>query len=229
MLYHLDVEDMEPGHWIAYVRELPGCFSSTRAQAEAISNAPSRIAAHFEWLASHGRPAPQSAESIETQVAEVFRSFASKEDPEYIVNALFEDDRYPLTKADVEEGLWLLDRSQRDLMDVVSGLSPDQLTRSISGEVNGSIAGVLLHVGIAEWWYFDRLAMSSERETLSADPFTRLEQVRSNTRAQLPKLVGDMRIVTLVGEQWSARKISRRAVWHERDHTQQINAYRSLL
>lgn len=94
-----------------------------------------------------------------------------------------------------------------------------------------SVGGILDHTAIAEWWYFDRLDMglvSSWRE-LPAEPLVKLDQVRAHSRACLPKLIGDTRIVTLVDEQWSARKILRRAIWHERDHTRQINAYRSLL
>jgi hypothetical protein len=49
--------------------------------------------------------------------------------------------------------------------------------------------------------------------------------VREQFAEVLPKLVGDERIVTRVSEPWSARKILRRALWHERDHTQQIATF----
>ncbi|MEK7327889.1 MAG: hypothetical protein AAB217_21800 [Chloroflexota bacterium] len=51
---------------------------------------------------------------------------------------------------------------------------------------------------------------------------TKLEQVRAHSRACLPKLISDTQIVTLVDEAWSARKVLRRTLWHERDHTRQI-------
>src|SRR5574341_1682725 len=97
MRYHLAVEDMEPNHYVACALELPGCFSSARTEAEAVGNASAMIAAHFEWRASRGRPSPWAGEPIDTEVAEVFRSFPSHEDPEYIVNAFFEDDRRSVT------------------------------------------------------------------------------------------------------------------------------------
>ncbi|MEK7784821.1 MAG: type II toxin-antitoxin system HicB family antitoxin [Chloroflexota bacterium] len=224
MRYRLAVEDMEPEHWIAWALDVPGCFSSARTQEEAVANAPARIAEHFTWLTKHGRPA-SAPDSIETAVAEVFHSFPSKEDPEYMVSAFFGDDRRPLTADDVDYGLWLLDCTRRDLMDAVTALPPDQLDRpAVAPKEFETVPGILNHIAIAEWWYFDRLDMAlvSNWRQLPADPLTKLEQVRTHSRACLPKLISDTQIVTLVDEAWSARKVLRRTLWHERDHTQQI-------
>jgi hypothetical protein len=46
--------------------------------------------------------------------------------------------------------------------------------------------------------------------------------VRQHTRAQLPGLVGDTRIAVRADEEWSARKVLRRTLWHEQDHTGHI-------
>ncbi len=54
------------------------------------------------------------------------------------------------------------------------------------------------------------------------DPLAKLEKARAQTRARLPELVGAAQIVERVGERWSARKVLRRTLWHERDHTQHI-------
>jgi len=89
-------------------------------------------------------------------------------------------------------------------------------------ELTRPIIGIVDHVAIAEWWYFNRLGMSPARLALPADPIAKLKAVRQNTYAQLSKLIGDTQIVTLIDEQWSARKVLRRTLWHERDHTQHI-------
>ena len=220
MRYRLGIEDIEPNHWVAWVLELPGCFSSARTQEEAVAQAPSRISAYFAWLSSHGRATFLTSERIEVQVVEVFHSFVSEGD--YVVNAFFEDDRRPLIHDEVKNGLWLLDCSRRDLLAVIQQMSSEKLSQPISGEVQGSIAGILDHIAWAEWWYFDRLNLAFEREEMPGDPLAKLEKVRAHTRAQLPKLVGDGQVVECIGEQWSARKVLRRALWHERDHTQHI-------
>lgn len=92
----------------------------------------------------------------------------------------------------------------------------------IPGEKRDSIAGVLDHIAWAEWWYFDRLNQAFPRSEMPGDPLTKLEKVRAQTRARLPKLVGDAQVVERVGEQWSARQVLRRTLWHERDHIEQI-------
>ncbi len=64
--------------------------------------------------------------------------------------------------------------------------------------------------------------MGLDRAQLPGDLLTRLRAVRANTQAQLVTLVGDGSAVSKWGELWSARKVLRRTLWHERDHTQQI-------
>ena len=74
MLYRLGVEDIEPNHWVAWVFELPGCFSKARNREDAVANAPLMIAQYFEWLSSHNYKAPRVAEPIEVEIIESFRS-----------------------------------------------------------------------------------------------------------------------------------------------------------
>jgi predicted RNase H-like HicB family nuclease len=222
MPYHLGVEDTEPNHWVAYVFDLPGCYSSAETQDGAVLLAPARIAEHFDWLARHGRPSPLADPGIVTQVDEIFRAYPDNEDPDYIVNAFFEDDRRPLTSNEIDEALWLAGQTRADLLAVTRRVMPDRLHRRIPGERFKHINGILRHVAGAEWWYFDRLGLSFPRDDLPKDPFAALEKVRANSRAMLPRLAGDPQVVERNGELWSARKVVRRMLWHERDHTTHI-------
>lgn len=218
MLYHLGVEDIGPNHWVAWVFELPGCFASAQTQKEAIAAVPANIAAYFAWLAKYGHTMPGASDAIETEVADVFHSFISEGD--YIVNAFFDDDRRPLTQKDVEQALRLLDYTRQDLQAVLQHSALEDLAQPISGEVQGSIHGILRHVSLAERWYFRNIGLDSS--PIAEDPLVALKQVREKTRLWLPTLVGDSRITEFSREQWSARKVLRRTLWHERDHTQQI-------
>lgn len=100
------------------------------------------------------------------------------------------------TAADVEEALWLLEQTRRDLLAALDGVPEEALTRLVPGQKFGSISGVLEHVAEAERFYLSRL-----------------------DRGVLPGLAGDGRVVERRGELWSARKVVRRALWHECDHT----------
>lgn len=220
MIYRMGVEDIEPNHWVAFIFDHPGCFSSATTQEEAVAHAPARSAEYFEWLSSYDCARPTRSEPIRVEVIEVFHSFASASDPDYLVNALFEDDRRPLTRDEVEEALSILSYSRHDLLSLVQQMPTAKLTQSIPGEKRDSIAGILDHVAWAEWWYFERLNLAFSRNEMPVDPLTKLEKVRAQTRARLPELVGATQVVERVGEQWSARKVLRRTLWHERDHTQ---------
>lgn len=223
MRYRLAVEDIEPNHWAAWVLDLPACFSSARTESDAIAKASQCIVAYFSWLTNHDGSLPTISRPFEIEIVETFRSFASDENPEYLVNAFFEDDRRPLTYWDAEVALRLLLWTRRDLLSVLRPATQEYLNRPITGEIGGSIAGILKHIAGAENWYLDQLGLALDQAQLPADPLPMLEAVRANTRAQLVKLVGDERVVRGEGgELWSARKVIRRALWHERDHTQHI-------
>lgn len=229
MYIRLAVEDMETNHWIAWAVDLPGCFSSANTSQSAITNAPQKIGEYFSWLSKHNSSLLVVDNVIECQLIETFQSFPSSENSDYIVNAFFESDRPPLGYWDVEITLRLLNWTRQDLLDVVHSVTPDNLKKSISGEVRGSISGIVDHIAIAENWYFGQLGHGLERADLPSDPFEKLARVRENTVVQLVKLIGDEHIAKDSDELWSARKIVRRTLWHERDHTQHIERLLSAL
>lgn len=221
MHIRLAVEDVEPNHWIAWALNLPACYSSANTITDAVAHAPQKIAEYFSWLLSHDRLMPIINEPIEVEVVETFHSFISSENPDYIVNAFFKDDYRPWGYWDNEIALRLLDWTRQDLLGVIHSTTQDQLTQAIMGEVHGSIMGILNHIASAENWYFNQLGYGLERAQLPSDTLEKLIVVRTNTREQLIKLIGDERIIKNCDELWSARKIVRRTLWHERDHTQQ--------
>ena len=222
MRYRLSTEEMEPNHWVAWVLDLPACFSSAQTQFDAVARAPERILAYYSWLSSHDSSLPVITESIEVEIVETFHSFASAQDPEYLVNAFFEDDRRPLHYWDVELALRLLQWTRQDLLEIIPSATQEQLSMPMIGKARGSIAGIIKHIAGAENWYLDQLDLGLDRAQLPDDPLDMLKGVRANTRAQLVKLIGNERITQNCDESWSARKVIRRTLWHERDHTQHI-------
>ncbi len=227
MAYRIAVEDMEQKHWVAWALDMPGCFSSARTQEEAIVMAPTSISQYISWLKNLGYPHLPRQDYIQVEVEETFKSFVSG--GMYVANAFFEDDKRPLLEEDVEFGLWLLERTREELLDIVYSVDEKKFTQSIPGEVQGSIQGIVEHVAWSEWWYLDRLGLAFEREKMPAGVFKMLEAVRQHMQDQLPNLVNDERIVTLRGEKWSPRKILRRTLWHERDHTNHIAKLRTYI
>lgn len=215
--------------WIAYVPTLPGCFAATRDDSPqaAIDAMPQAIAAWYPWA---GVTAPVAhADTITTVVAEQHGAWLVAPDDDLIdeVNAFFAADRPALSSADVDLALDLLQRTRADLLTTIAGLDDAALAHAHPNE--WSILQTLLHLGGAEWWYLDRLDLAFPQEQVPDDPYARLDRVRTHLREVLPTLIDDQRIMHPHHETWSPRKLLRRALWHERDHTQHIQRLRTLL
>jgi uncharacterized damage-inducible protein DinB len=153
-------------------------------------------------------------------VSEVVRAWLYEED--YEVNAFFASDRPPLAADELPELEKLFQATRADLTRVLDGLGREELERKIPGE-RWPILGVINHIATAEHWYFDRLGIGLNTNELPVDPLDRAVKVRENTLAKLPQLLDRRGVVTLSAETWSARKVMRRTLWHERDHTVHIH------
>jgi predicted RNase H-like HicB family nuclease/uncharacterized damage-inducible protein DinB len=216
MAYLVCAEEMD-GQWIAHVPDLPGCFATNTDRERAIATAPHVVEQYLAWCEGHGlravRPSPPLV------VGEVIRSWIYEDN--YEVNAFFASDRPPLDPEEVEEFRHLLEAARADLLEEIKGLEPAQLDKQITGE-KWPIGGVLKHVADSELWYMDRLGIAFPKDQLPDDPLERLSRVREHLQSQIGELARRTGVVTHSGETWSARKVMRRTLWHERDHTMHI-------
>lgn len=223
MIYRLGVEDMEPGSWIAWVFDLPGCYSPASSREQAIESAPAAIEEMLSRLDRAGIEIEHHLPPIEVNVVEEFRSFPSS--PDYLVNAFFEDDKLPLTNDNVEYGRCVLEMNRRELLAIIDDIPEEILEKTITGEVQTNLRGIINHIGTAEWWYWDRLGLIFPREQRPREMKQLLTVIRDFTITHLPDLVGSDMTTVHSGETWSPRKLLRRTIWHERAHTIQIIRY----
>lgn len=221
MRLRIATEDVEPNHWIAWVLDLPGCYSSAPTEEAALALCPRRITDYFDWLEDREPGLVIRTIDFSTMVSDRFRSFYSPDNPDYYINAFFQGDEQPLSYWEVAIYQQLLAWSHQDLIDLVEpvlGAGSPSSPSLLQSEINS----LLSHVAGAENWYFSHLGLEMPEPMLPESPFERLLAVRANSVAKLPHLVGDDRIVDKQGEKWSGRKILRRTLWHERDHLEQI-------
>jgi hypothetical protein len=202
------------------VFELPGCYSTGKTRAEAISQAGASIAGYQRWLGQHCLDRAFEDPYIDVHVAEVYEAEETKLGT--VAHAFFEDDRALLTAVDIGAAHCLLASTRDDLLALVRRIPPAKRVEPIHEKRFTSIDDILKHVGGTEWWYLDRLELVFPKSELPDEPLERLEKVRAHLLDCLPDLVGDERITSPDREGWSARKLIRRALWHERDHTQHI-------
>lgn len=216
MAYIVCVEEQE-SRWIAHVPDLPGCFATHEDREAAIGAVPSAVEAFVAWCQAHGlRISGLSAPMV---VAEVVRSWEYEDG--YIVNAFFAADRPPVVEEDLAEYRILLEATMADLRNMVGDLDYAELDKELPGE-RWPISGVLHHVARSDWWYLDRLGLAFPREELPDDALACLDRVHEHFLASLEQLTKRSGVVTMAGENWSARKVLRRSLWHRRDHTQHI-------
>ncbi len=229
-MYLLNVEEME-GRWIAHVDGLWGCFASAEQREAALAAVPAAVHAYWAWQRQHGGHASEPGEAAATASAvtsainEVHRAWNSR--PDYEVNAFFASDRAPLSPAEASRAAQHLAWTRADLLASVAGLSEGDLAREAPPA--WPIGGILNHVARAENWYLGCLDLGVAGLDAIRGVFDRPSEVRERLLGVLPGLAGDDRLVVRDGEVWTARKMLRRAVWHERDHTEHIRQVRATI
>ncbi len=225
MRYSVSLEEME-GRWVAFVPALLGCFVSEATRDAAVSALPAGVRDYAMWRENKGDAATVLDPHPEFVIDEMVREWPDPAHPDYVVSAFFAADVPPLAAHDIRMGLQLLDWSFADLR--AAGDVP-RVARTKKVEDNWSIAGILNHCSRAEWWYLDRLGLAPDAASEPATWQERLILAHQQLVSVLPQLEGVTRIELKNAELWSPRKMLRRALWHERDHTQHIYQFRSRL
>ena len=230
MIFQAGVENNNEGRSIAWALEHPGCFAYGMNVDGALVNLETALSRYAGWILRHDTRtwlsfADTEVEIVVNGVWDVYyindNLDKATEVDGFSVESFFPYDWKPLTALEIKHGLALLAWSREDLLKPVQGLSQEKRDAEYVGE-RWSINGILGHVGGATWWYLERLGLAFPHEELPEDVQTRFEKVHDYFASLLPKLEGLKQVVGVEGELWSPRKVLRRTLWHERDHTDHI-------
>lgn len=223
MEYSIGAEEIEPGRWMGWVFDLPGCVTYGRTREEALARAPGQVEAFLAWLTKHGEGyGPLFATApIGIYLTETIRASPGRNNLNSS-HAFFDDDRVPMRRDEADQVLRIMTHSRDELLALVDHFKLEQLQAPIDGEPAGSLANVIEHMAWAEWWYLEQLNLAYRREEMPEDPRAKLSQVRAWLRVRLVDLIGEKVVAENLGEQWSPRKLVRRAIWHEMDHIAHI-------
>lgn len=200
---------------IAWAFDHPGCFAYGSDDKEAILRMPQALVAYQEWMGKHSEDSwLADLGDFDIRLVEALEKPADGTPS----RDWFQFDGLPLTQVEVEQGIKLLSWSRADLLDIALSFSDKELDQQFEGE-QWSIRGIVEHIANAETWYLDRLGLAEGlKDPLETDAFAHILQVRSRMVEVLPLLVGNAEIREVDEEKWSARKVLRRAAWHEMDH-----------
>jgi hypothetical protein len=226
-MFLVGLENNSEGRSQAWVLGHPGCFSYGVDGAAALEAVPRAIHDYRAWITAHTSDSWLLGSDTEYRLEETWECYSINEEFElvrdgYEVNAWFRHDWIPLNEEDIQYGRLLLSWGREQLLKMVDQLSAEILERTYPKE-RWSIAGILKHIGGAEWWYLDRFGLAFPRDEVPEHPLERLDKVRERLVEILPGLAGSKQVVGVSGEFWSPRKLLRRAVWHEYDHIMHIH------
>ncbi len=231
--YAVYLEIADDGRCMAHVLDLPGCIARAPTRDEALNQTPGAIRETHAWLRRHGESAPPEKDPIEIEVAGKASGIGPFD--RQSAAALFPPDQEPIATEEMEQHFRLLAYTRADLLALVCNLPDDILDWQPDTE-SFTLRGLLRHVGNAEEWYVSRIVSP---ETLPPEwehdenlpIFEFLEMERRTAIARLWQLTEKEQsdVFYPTGwtdhpkEPWTARKVLRRFLEHEREHTAQAS------
>ncbi len=232
MRYSVLLEIADDGLCMAHVPDLPGCAVRAPTREEALHQLPEAIRDYHDWLRRHGETVPPVDKPIEVDIAEVSTGFGPFNPGD--AAALFEPDRRAIAAEEIEFHLRLMSHSRADLVALVRDLTDETLDWQPDAQ-SFSIRRLLRHIGNAEEWYVSRIVPPEslppewERdedmpimEFLEMERRTAIARLRQLTEAEQSDVFYPQQWTQHPGEPWTARKVFRRFLEHEREHTGQI-------
>ncbi len=211
----------------AFAPDCPGCWVFAKTKNKALKKARVAVVEWFEWLEKHGESIPDKKSKVKIEVAEMLRVDynpveAGKPEP------LFWSEVLPAKKDDIKRTLRLIKYSRKDLLNLVSDLTEEQLNWKPENKPR-TIRNCLKHIAYVEPWYITRLNIKLP-EDYPKDVFKLLNHTRKivlDCLSDFPKkkmkgIFIPQKYKSPVCDLWTARKVLRRLVDHERLHTKYI-------
>jgi predicted RNase H-like HicB family nuclease/uncharacterized damage-inducible protein DinB len=225
--YKVYLEVDKKGCCMAHIRELPGCFVWDKTKKKALEKIPEEIKSYLSFLKKNGEKNLKVLKKIEFEVMETQKGTCP------VISgskaALFSYDLLPPAKAFINQCIRWMGYNRKELLKTVGKLpdkvldwKPDKKTRSIRETLN--------HVANCDIWYLSRLKDFKELYALPEYPQKKIfEKLRKN-REQAVRILKNLSVedrnkinvprkwTKYKDEKWTAGKMLRRFLEHEREH-----------
>lgn len=222
MIVDVYLQVKRTGKTHAHVLDLPGCNWLADTPEAAWSRAEASISAHLAWLRKYSLTKLPEDELIIPRLAQQHKSCAREGN----LIGFFESERQPVANEEIPHFLELMKYARIELLQKVHDL-PEETINWKPEPDSWSIEETLRHVAGAERWYLTRILKPTTIPHFKPckTVWQRLEIVRAlalDCLSTLNETVLRMVVADESGELWSARKVFRRFVEHEREHTAHI-------
>ncbi len=224
MTYDTYLEVFPDGRVLAQVLELPGCFAYGASEAEALSNLRVAVPDYFRWLSMQDADTPTMSGEVELVVRERVEVTMHGL---HEVRAFFAPDAEPLTDDDLGWGLALMGYSHDDLRRYAGNLDDAALDFQPDPS-SWSPRQIIDHLAQMEIWIATRLDAHPHVPVvteIAGPPFARYDRIHEQAMHRYSAMPPEQRSVITEHntERWSMRKMLRRSIVHEREHTEQIS------
>lgn len=200
-----DDETLKEGGYLAHIPAIPGCVGRGLTKKEAVARCEETLRSYLALLIHAGvNGVPRETDKIDLEVREC-------------AGSTFQSDYNPLMPNETEQLVQWMEVSRDELSETVAKLPDGALDWKPNPNIY-SIREILNHIANADWWYVQRL------KAWPSDILERLTATRGLLTTSLRGLTdADRGRVTVhYGEEWTPRKVARRALEHEREHLMQI-------
>ena len=211
----------------AFVPDYPGCWVLGRTKESALKKVRIAIIDWFRWASEHGESLKDTNSDVEIEVSEMLGvnynpAEAGKPEP------IFWSEISPIGKEDIERTIRLMDYSRQDLLALVRNATRDTLEWEPPGKPR-TILNCLTHIAHVELWYITRLNIelpgdypTAVFELLDSTRAAVIECLQNFPRSKMRGIFQPRKYKSPVCDLWTARKVLRRLVDHERLHTRYI-------
>lgn len=226
--------------WYGRFIDFPGTHARALSRQLLLEELREELDYHLRWLEIHGEPIHVGSYhiTIEEEVMNIPNLGKSGG-----VVALFEFDKQVITEEKMKSLFLLMDYHRKDLLEVTRSI-PQENWEYIPPGKERNILDILVHLCNAEEFYLSRLgekaderfeehAGMSEDEIDELPVFERLHVVREACKETLRELVPEKKDTVFTRkkytnhpqEKWTAHKVMRRFLEHEREHYYNILEY----
>jgi predicted RNase H-like HicB family nuclease/uncharacterized damage-inducible protein DinB len=219
MEYKVYLQVKRTGQTHAHVPALPGCNWLAVSPEEACQQAEVGIRRHLDWLRRYENDTAPCSETVSPVVVQKHMSTAR----EGHLVGFFEYDLQPVRPEEIPGFLALMCCAREELLALTQEL-PEALLSWRPGPKEWSIAEVLRHVAGAQRYYLTRIIHPDKVpvQQPSRSVWKRLATMQALSIELLGELSGEQLSAVVAassGELWTARKVFRRFIEHEREHT----------
>lgn len=230
--YDVFLEVDASGRCMAHVPAFPGCVVRESSREAALLALPNAVESYLGWLQRHGEQVDHVSRPISFRVAGLNADTGPFDPGDQA--ALFPWETGALTLEEMARTSQLAAYNRADLLALVRPLSRS-VRKWKPGPDEMSIDQVLRHIGNSEQWYVSRLvppdtlpAQWSDDEALPTLTFLKMtretveRRLRQLSDEELGQVFTPTHFTEKEGEPWTARKVMRRWLEHEREHTAHI-------